>query len=277
MEKSLQLHRLQQSLQLPALYVPFLYLPPRCSNSSSSISVIIFAGAMLGFCLARLQYLDINTYRTGAAPGEWYWYRAGIYRVAILMHLASVLPGGILLICQFIPLIRKKAILFHRINGYLVILLLLLGCISGLILCRRSFGGHISTQAATGMLAIIVIGSFGMALYNIKRLQIDQHRAWMLRAAFYCGVIITIRLISFLGAVIIPMMGKYYGTMSCDQLSTLVGHGAFESSYPQCFTPNGTADGQVAVLANFNDNAATVGMALQLNFGMAVSQCLHES
>lgn len=218
-----------------------------------------------------MPYLNINTYRAGAAPGEWYWYRAGIYRVAIMMHLATVLPGGILLVCQFVPLIRKKAILFHRINGYIVIVLMLLGCISGLMLCRRSFGGHISTQAAVGMLAIIVIGSFGMAIYNVKRLQIDQHRAWMLRAAFYCGTIITVRLISILGALIISVTGKYYGTMSCDELSTLIGHGSFESSYPQCFTPNGTTAGQVAVLASFSENAATVGMSLQLNFGMAVS------
>ena len=147
------------------------------------IKVIILAGAMLGFCLARLMYLNINTYSKGAAPGEWYWYQAGRYRIAIMMHLASVIPGGILLVCQFIPIIRKKALIFHRINGYVVVILLLLGCASGLMLARRSFGGHVSTQAGVGMLAIIVFGSLGMGYYNIKRLQIDQHRAWMLRAA----------------------------------------------------------------------------------------------
>jgi uncharacterized membrane protein len=217
-----------------------------------------------------MSYLNINNYRAGAAPGEWYWYKAGIYRIAILMHLATVLPGGILLVCQFVPLIRKKAILFHRINGYVVVVLLLLGCISAIMLCRRSFGGYISTQSAVGMLAILVIGSFAMAIYNIKRLQVDQHRAWMLRAAFYCGTIITVRLIMILGAVIISQTGKYYSAMSCDELATLVGHGSFETSYPQCFAPNGTVDGQVAVLASFSQGAANVGAAMHLNFGMAV-------
>jgi hypothetical protein len=31
---------------------------------------IIFGGAFVGFCLARMTYLNINNYRAGASPGE---------------------------------------------------------------------------------------------------------------------------------------------------------------------------------------------------------------
>lgn len=33
----------------------------------------IFGGAMLGFSLARVQYMNINRFAIGAAQGEWYW------------------------------------------------------------------------------------------------------------------------------------------------------------------------------------------------------------
>ncbi len=228
---------------------------------------IIFGGAFLGFCLARTSYLNLSNYATSAAPGEWYWFKAGIYRIAIILHLATVLPGGILLVFQFMPIIRRKLLIFHRISGYVVILCLILGTISALILARRSFGGHISTQAGVGMLAILVLGGLGMGYYNIKRLQIDQHRAWMLRVAFYCGSILTMRLIMIVAATILPMTGKYYGTMSCDQLASVVGPGSLKSTYPQC---NGTPTQQIPVEASFSQGAANVGIALELNFGMAL-------
>jgi uncharacterized membrane protein len=183
------------------------------------------------------------------------------------MHLATVLPAGILLVLQITPIIRHKALIFHRISGYVTIICLIFGVISALILVRRSFGGHVSTQAGVGMLAIMVLGSLGMGYYNIKRLQIDQHRAWMLRVAFYCGSILTMRLIMIIAATILPMMGRYYGTMSCDELSTLVGPNSFAASYPQCY---GTPTQQIPVEASMSAGVENVGIALQLNFGMAV-------
>jgi hypothetical protein len=55
---------------------------------------IIFAGAFMGFALARLQYLDIpGTFcaKTGAAPGECFYYLRGRWRVGILLHLGAIL------------------------------------------------------------------------------------------------------------------------------------------------------------------------------------------
>ena len=229
---------------------------------------------MFGFCLARTPYFDIHRFSQQAAPGEWYWYHSGYLRVGIIMHLASVIPAGLLMVWQFLPIIRHKFLLFHRINGYTVIVLLLFGVASALILARRSFGGAPSTQAGLGILAIIIIISLGMAIYNIKRLQIDQHRAWMLRVAFYCGSIITIRLIMIIAAQILPKLGNYYTTFSCNEVATLTSPNQFRETHPQCFSQNGTNDGPVAVYASFagtEATAATVGTALQLSFAMGVS------
>jgi hypothetical protein len=56
------------------------------------------------------------------------------------------------------------------------------------MIARRAFGGGLEIQSWTGFLSIISVGALGMAYYNVKRLQIDQHRAWMLRAWFYVSL-----------------------------------------------------------------------------------------
>jgi len=41
----------------------------------------VFAGALFGFSLARLQYLDLDGgFAKGASPGEWFWMRKGAAR-----------------------------------------------------------------------------------------------------------------------------------------------------------------------------------------------------
>lgn len=55
------------------------------------------------------------------------------------------------------------------------------------MIARRAFGGDIGFQGIVGLSVIMVTSAIVMAVYNIKRLQIDQHRAWMLRAMFYIG------------------------------------------------------------------------------------------
>lgn len=53
------------------------------------------------------------------------------------------------------------------------------------MILRRAFGGGLDTQAGLGLLAIMSLCSLGSAIVSIKRLHIDAHRAWMLRAWFY--------------------------------------------------------------------------------------------
>jgi uncharacterized membrane protein len=97
----------------------------------------------------------------------------------------SIIPVGILVLVQFIPAIRHKAIIVHRINGYIVITLTLATLAGALMIARIAFGGTLDTQLWVGVVAIAVVLSYALAYYNIKRLQIDQHRKWMLRAWFY--------------------------------------------------------------------------------------------
>lgn len=153
----------------------------------------IFAGAFFGFSLSRLQYLHYGSFcnensspGNGAAPGECYNFDNHIVeRVGLVLHLATILPAGILVVLQFVPAIRYKALVFHRVNGYLILLLSLASTIGVFMLARHAFGGGIDNQTISGFLSILFIGSLTLAYVNIKRLQIEEHRAWMLRAWFY--------------------------------------------------------------------------------------------
>jgi hypothetical protein len=157
---------------------------------------LFFGGALLGFVLARFMFIDIDNVFCGpgfsptsrASPGECYYYRSGFYRAGMLLHLACFLPAGCLVIFQFLPVIRHKFILAHRINGYIILLLSVAGTAGALIVTRRAFGGGLDVQTGLGMIAVMFLASLLMAYINIKRLQIDQHRAWMLRAWFYASL-----------------------------------------------------------------------------------------
>ena len=111
------------------------------------------------------------------------------------MHLFGAILGGLLASFQFIPIIRYKFMLFHRINGYISMLLFLVGNAGAFMIIRRSVGGEISAQTATGTLGVLTTTSLVLAYINIKRLQIDQHRAWMLRAWTIAASIASQRLI----------------------------------------------------------------------------------
>ena len=234
----------------------------------------IFAGALFGFALSRLEYLDINgRYKAKGAPGEWYYIQRPLYKAGMVLHLATVLPAGLLVPFQFVPAIRYKALIFHRVSGYALLLLLVLGNVGALMIVRYSFGGTLATQSVVGTLAIATTTSAALAYYNIKRLQIDQHRAWMLRTWFYMGIIITIRLIMPISSVVISRLPGYYFAQPCRQIESM---GGDPTKYPACVADS---DGWTAVKGSLvnADGVENAAASLQMTFGMAgwIALALH--
>ncbi|KAL1622151.1 hypothetical protein SLS54_005218 [Diplodia seriata] len=263
-----------------------IYNPLGFSKAYNFILFFIFNGALLGFTLARLQYLDFNgifcsptaSGGNGAAPGECYYYLRDHYKVGIIMHLAGILPAAFLATLQFVPAIRHAVILFHRINGYVVILLVLVANAGALMIGRHAFGGDLDTQAVVGLLAIITTGSLVLALVNIKRLQIEQHRAWMLRTWFYLGSIITTRIIQITTATVVSASRNYFVARPCAQLLfTLAGsERRLLAAFPECaaYVSGGDAGKHALVRADMGAGGpagpAGVGAALGVGFGMAL-------
>lgn len=155
------------------------------------------------------MYLDFNGHYcpaearnngSGAAPGECYYYlNFSRYKIGILLHLGGILPASLITIFQFTPFIRQRWIVVHRIGGYLAILLYVVSLAGVLMIARHALGGSLDVQAWCGFVGFGVLGCFVLAWYNIKKLQIEQHRAWMLRGWFYvCATFPSFRLLSVL-------------------------------------------------------------------------------
>ncbi|EFY89500.1 hypothetical protein MAC_04519 [Metarhizium acridum CQMa 102] len=64
------------------------------------------------------------------------------------MHLAGILPAALLAVFQFVPAIRHKAIVVHRIGGYLVLLLSLVGVAGVFMIARHGLGDGPDVQSA---------------------------------------------------------------------------------------------------------------------------------
>lgn len=57
--------------------------------------------------------------------------------------------------------------------------------VGALMIARHAFGGGLDVQGWIGFVGIGILVCFVLAIVNVKRLQIEQHRAWMLRGWFY--------------------------------------------------------------------------------------------
>lgn len=165
---------------------------------AANLSGFLTIGYLMGFTLSRSAYLSFNGIfcnsnnhnpLLGAAPMECYWYLKDPYKTGIQLHLYTILPAAFLVCFQFVPAIRHNVILFHRMNGYLVIVLSLTSAAGVLMITKHAFGGDFATQTYVGVLIIITALGYLVAWINIKRLQIDQHRAWMMRTWAYVSIL----------------------------------------------------------------------------------------
>lgn len=159
----------------------------------------IFGGAALAFTLTRASYLNYfgvfcrkNYLSQGnhAAPGECYYFlNGGREQIGMMLHLYGIIPCSFLQFIQFIPVVRQKFVLLHRINGYIVVLLLAIAVAGGLLAVNGSFGGDPAWQAAVAIHSVMLITGLVLAIINIKQLQIEQHRAWMLRTWIWVPIL----------------------------------------------------------------------------------------
>ncbi|KAL0070560.1 hypothetical protein AAF712_002399 [Marasmius tenuissimus] len=240
----------------------------------------IFGGAMFGFVLARFMYLHPPTLLNGVVPGEGFWLRGGLYKAAMLVHLGTVLPAGLFAIFQFVPTIRYRAIIVHRLMGYASLLLLFVGTGAAFAMMRHSMGGDLSIQSAVVFLGTATLISAIIAWFNIKKLQIDQHRKWMLRTWFYAGSIITVRLVMIITAKIVAAIGQYYtdnkeltaisSVWRCEEVLYTIDNNStmLEELYPTCLS--GFLDTEHVAVPALWTTALNIGSALRMSFGPAL-------
>ncbi|KAG8824803.1 hypothetical protein FRC17_009026 [Serendipita sp. 399] len=232
-----------------------------------------FCGSLASFSLANLGLLNPQQYSDGLPPGETYWVRSGIRKAGMIIHLSAILPCGILTVLQFIPKIRKNYMLFHRINGYVVLALLIIGLAGAMIISGHAFGGDIASAGGLYTLALLVIGCAYMGYYNIKRLQIEEHRKWMLRAMVYLSSVITQRIIMVITAIVITQIGGFSTPWYCDEIAYALNYNdtrmALQGS-PEC-VGGATPFRKVLIPARLEFNQPIqMGSALRIAFGNSI-------
>jgi hypothetical protein len=259
--------------------------------------------ATITVVLARVMYLDFDgrycpsesrDNGNGAAPGECYYYRNFLrYKVGILLHLAGIFPASVLAVIQFTPFVRQRWVTVHLICGYLAIILYVISLVGVFMIARHALGGSIDVQAWCGFVGIGILVCFALSVYNIKKLQVEQHRAWMLRGWFYvsenlrasrshltqltfeqAGSIITSRFIMILTAVITSDRG-YFAVWTCAKIVSTFSDKSLTrlvQDYPVCasYADGSNLEQVAAVSAGFSSSSANVGAALNISFGAAL-------
>jgi hypothetical protein len=138
----------------------------------------------------------------------------------------------------------------------------------------HAFGGDLSTQAVVITLVVMTTSGLALALYNIKRLQVDQHRAWMLRTWFYFGSIITQRIIMGIGTAIILSTDKRHRIlMECAKLDYIIGNSSSTlQAHPDCaaYYNNTNPDKVTLVQTDINGIDERIAATLDLTFGMTL-------
>ncbi|KAK7452761.1 hypothetical protein VKT23_012162 [Stygiomarasmius scandens] len=239
----------------------------------SLLFFFVCGGALLGFCLARAFLMDGRIRREQTPPGDFRWFDLAPYRVSYIFHIFTTIIGGILVGLQFLPIIRRNYVWLHRLNGYLCVILLVPGNIAGGIVARRTLGGEINVQAAYYLLAIMLVISMLIGLYNAKR-NTRAHRKWMLRSVVYFSTVVLARFIGVISGAIVTRIGVFYSVWRCDEvLYVLQNSTELSQRFPQCV--NNVSDltnnpFSVAVHASANEGNLGTGSVIRVVNGMCL-------
>ena len=183
---------------------------------------------------------------------------------------------------QFVPNWRARALDLHRINGYIAIALMSIGNVTAFLVMRRSFGGDISVQNAVVALAVASQIAMYQAWRNAKMHRIRQRRMWAMRAMIWMACIVSTRVVMPIAVISLSAMDNYFFVKSCHgidfiqrQGKTTFSDGSMRSVaelYPECGNMTSTEERWVAVKGKFDlSRPDQVGAALDLTFGMGVS------
>jgi len=129
------------------------------------------------------------------------------------LTLSHILPGLLFMVLgplQFSATLRRRHRTWHRWSGRVFLLGSLIIGISAMImsLAMPAIGGVVQAVATT-LFALLFLIALGKAYWHVRRREIAQHRAWMLRA-FAIGLAV---------ATIRPIIGLFFATSRLTRLT----------------------------------------------------------
>jgi uncharacterized membrane protein len=124
------------------------------------------------------------------------------YRWSVIGHVSGGIVALLIGPFQLWPAFRNSYTLAHRRMGYLYLMAILIGSISGTHLAwTTALESNFAFAFAMQMLAIVWFGTTAMAYISIRKREIDQHREWMIRSYVVTMAFIVFRWLAGLGLV----------------------------------------------------------------------------
>ncbi|KAH8881036.1 hypothetical protein GQ53DRAFT_888985 [Thozetella sp. PMI_491] len=236
---------------------------------------LIFAGILLAFSIVRLDFLrqggsfciSDSGGATKMSPGECFYFSQTFYRNAMVLHLAGILPAAILVPLQFLPVVRCKALLIHKVAGYVSVVFSVVGTIGGFMVIPPAFGGGVDVHTSTGVLGVVFLGALIMAMANMLR-------AWVVSSS-----IVTARVLLVILAIVISASDVQYSAEPCDKIAWVLGNDQDLTvlSYPECeaYFSGLNPYQHASIKADFLSGTPTgVMAALDVSFGAIMWLCI---
>ncbi|KAJ8085537.1 hypothetical protein PM082_004355 [Marasmius tenuissimus] len=228
----------------------------------SLVLMIIFGGALVGYCIARSLLMDTKKRFELTSAGEMFWFQREPYKANYIIHIFLSIFGGIFVGAQFLPTLRRNYMLAHRINGYFCLSTIIVSNVGGAVVTRRSFGGELNVQSGYWTLALMSTYALVTGFWYARR-DTRKHRKWMLRGVVYFSIVITGRLIMLAANSIISTIGTYFSLWQCDEvLFVLNDSGALQQKFAACSISGGVlTDPTLIVPVHCSVNEGALGIA----------------
>ncbi|NEN81354.1 DUF2306 domain-containing protein [Paenibacillus elgii] len=165
----------------------------------------LLSGLLAGVTILFILYALVNNYIVDPGAESFLSHKTGLKRALNLPVWLNVMYVHVAFACiamaagllNFSNRILEKSRKFHRINGYVYLVSVLLVVLTSGYMAPYATGGKISSMAFN-VLNVIWLFITIMALVQIKMKRIIRHRNWMIRSYAFCFTNMFIHLITFL-------------------------------------------------------------------------------
>ncbi|KAL3425345.1 hypothetical protein PVAG01_02136 [Phlyctema vagabunda] len=263
----------------PKSFRRVLYTAQQKSGFKSAVNFYLFlltAGVFGVFCLYRVRSTYHEFWLRHTVLHR-FWYTDGFLGSWMSIHLKTVIPAGLMMPFQFLPVIRQRYPRFHRYSGRLNFVLLIIANISGFFVAPKAMGGSASIRIVIFFIAGFSLFSAFKSWIGIRNMRIDQHRAWVIRTWAYMGSILSLRIwiVPFMIATQILNTNVHKRVLECQEVLFLYSTRGLSlteplARYPVCANATmGGAPVDVIVTAALGPNVEQVYTMLGVCFGAA--------
>ncbi|WP_010492600.1 DUF2306 domain-containing protein [Paenibacillus elgii] len=165
----------------------------------------ILSGLLTGVTILFILYALVNNYIVDPGAESFLSHKTGLKRALNLPVWLNVMYVHVTFACiamaagllNFSNRILEKSRKFHRINGYVYLVSVVLVVLTSGYMAPYATGGKISSMAFNALNVVWLFITI-MALVQIKMKRIIRHRNWMIRSYAFCFTNMFIHLITFL-------------------------------------------------------------------------------